>query len=102
MSSTSRLLPALCLLALPLPPLPSYRRENKSTGPHVVFCIQRLDCAYTNNMNTTTQTEAASNLSAIFAAIQAAEAANRSVSTLNRLWRKYFQAEDALKAFGGW
>lgn len=35
--------------------------------------------------------------------IKWAEAAGRSVSTLNRLYRKYFKAEDALKAFaGGW
>jgi hypothetical protein len=38
------------------------------------------------------------------AKIQAAGDAGRSVSTLNRLWRKYFQIEDALKASnkGGW
>jgi hypothetical protein len=35
--------------------------------------------------------------------IRWAEAAGRSASTLNRLYRKYFAAEDALKAFaGGW
>lgn len=33
--------------------------------------------------------------------IKWAEAAGRSTSTLNRLWRKYFQIEDALKAFRG-
>lgn len=35
--------------------------------------------------------------------IRWAEAAGRSASTINRLWRKYFRIEDALKAFaGGW
>ncbi len=40
-------------------------------------------------------------LAATTAKIRAAEAAGRSASTLNRLYRKLFQLEDALKAVGG-
>lgn len=50
-----------------------------------------------------TQNELALELAQISSDIRWAEAAGRSASTINRLWRKYFQIEDALKAFrGGW
>lgn len=50
-----------------------------------------------------TQSELAADLAKLSSDIRWAEAAGRSVSTINRLWRRYFQIEDALKAFrGGW
>lgn len=45
-------------------------------------------------MNNATHTE----LTEMSNKIRAAEAAGRSASTLNRLWRKYFAIETALKA----
>jgi signal recognition particle GTPase len=56
-------------------------------------------------MNTTTKTEGelVEMLNKASSDIRWAEAAGRSVSTINRLWRKYFAVEDALKAFAvGW
>lgn len=50
-------------------------------------------------MNTTTVTGA--DLEKAMSDIKWADAAGRSVSTMNRLWKKYFQIEDALKAQGG-
>lgn len=54
------------------------------------------------DMTNTTQAELAEKLAKCSSDIRWAEAAGRSISTMNRLWRKYFAAEDALKAFGGW
>lgn len=52
------------------------------------------------NIKTATQNELAEMLANASSDIRWAEAAGRSTSTINRLWRKYFQIEDALKAFG--
>lgn len=53
--------------------------------------------------NAMTQSELANALSIQSEKIRTAETANRSTSTMNRLWRRYFQIEDALKSFkGGW
>lgn len=54
------------------------------------------------NIKTATQNELAEMLAKLSSDIRWAEAAGRSASTTNRLWRKYFQVEDALKAFRGW
>lgn len=35
-------------------------------------------------------------------AVLAAEAAGRSESTMRKLWKAYFAAEDAVKVAGGW
>ena len=35
-------------------------------------------------------------------AVRMAEAAGRSESTMRKLWKAYFAAEDAVKAAGGW
>lgn len=54
-------------------------------------------------MNTMTHQELGAALAQASSDIKWAEAGKRSVSTMNRLWRKYFQIEDALKFFrGGW
>lgn len=55
-----------------------------------------------NNIKTATQNELAEMLTATSSDIRWAEAAGRSTSTINRLWRRYFQIEDAIKAFRGW
>lgn len=54
-------------------------------------------------MNTTTAAEIVAKIETLRGKIQAAESANRSTSTLNRLWRELFRAEDALRAVDcGW
>lgn len=52
-------------------------------------------------MNTTTAGEIVAKLETLRGKIRAAEEANRSASTLNRLWREFFRAEDALRAYQG-
>lgn len=52
--------------------------------------------------NTMTHSELVAALNKSNADIRWAYAAGRSESTMNRLWRKHFAIEDALKAFGGW
>lgn len=42
------------------------------------------------------------NFEAAQQAVNAAELAGRSASTMNKLWRAYFAAEDALKAVTSW
>jgi len=51
-------------------------------------------------MNTMlSQVELSTALRAQYEKIAAADRAGRSTSTMNRLWRRYFQIEDALKAY---
>ncbi len=62
------------------------------------------DRGYVGDMNNTdalSTVELATAYSAMSAKLKAANDAGRSVSTLNRLWAKYFRLEDALKGRGG-
>ncbi|HEV8176536.1 MAG TPA: hypothetical protein VGP44_02495 [Gemmatimonadales bacterium] len=54
-----------------------------------------------NNTDALSTVELATAYSAMSAKLKAANDAGRSVSTLNRLWAKYFRLEDALKGRGG-
>lgn len=54
-------------------------------------------------MNNTTNMTPGQKLEAALAAVKDAEARGLSESTINRRWRAYFAAEDAVKAAaGGW
>jgi hypothetical protein len=56
-----------------------------------------------NNTDTMSTTDLANAFAALTARINAAYEAGRSVSTMNRLWQKYFRLEDGLKGRqGGW